>query len=196
MATANERTLTCRKCGSQYTLKCYSLVSSSDDPELLSKLTSGELFLSECPSCGHKELVNEPFVYHDEAQGAFVAMLPPNIHLELPEGCSGRLVSKVGDLIEKVKILGAGLDDVAVEMCKFVTLQEMGKEVELKFFQFNGADNEIVFTYPENGQMEMLGVGLNVYEDACRILQRNPSIQQSIKGFTTVDQTWLRQFFA
>ena len=48
---------------------------------------------------------------------------------------------------------------------------EMGKDaLELRFLRLSGSDNEIIFTYPQDGEMKMIAVGFNVYEDCCRIL--------------------------
>ena len=104
-------------------------------------------------------------------------------------------MGSVGELVEKVKIFGCGLDDIVIEMCKFVTCQELKKDVTLRFVGTEGADGEMTFTYPENGQMELVAVGFNVYEDCAGILQRNPVIRDSATGLATVDQAWLSRFF-
>ena len=100
----------------------------------------------------------------------------------------------VGELVEKVKIFDAGLDDIVVELCKYVTLRELGRQVPLKFFRLDGADGEMTFTYPLDGEMQMLAVGLNVYEDCSGILQRNPVLREKAAGLVAVDATWLAQF--
>jgi len=113
----------------------------------------------------------------------------------VPDGYTGRLVRTVGDLIEKVKIFDCGLDDIIIEMCKFITRQELGKDVALKFLKSDGADGEMTFTYPENGQMELLAVGFNVYEDCAGILSRNPQIRDAAAGLAEINQAWLSRFF-
>ena len=104
---------------------------------------------------------------------------------------TARLVDSVGALIEKVKIFELGLDDVTMEICKLVTCAEIGKEVDLKFLKMDGPDNEITFTYPENGQMQMLVIGFNVYEDARGIVSRNLEFQSPGPGFAKVDRDWI-----
>ena len=59
----------------------------------------------------------------------------------------------------------------------------------------DGADAEMTFTYPANGQMELVAVGFNVYEDCAGILRRNPQIRESVQGLALIDQTWLSQYF-
>ena len=113
----------------------------------------------------------------------------------VPEGCTGRQVRSVGDLVEKIKIFDAGLDDLVIEMCKFVTCQELKKDVPLRFAGTDGADGEMTFTYPQDGQIELVAVGFNVYEDCAGILRRNPQIRESVQGLAVIDRAWLGRFF-
>ena len=48
--------------------------------------------------------------------------------------------------------------------------------------------------FPLNGQMQVVNLGFNVYEDARGILGRNPSIRPE-PGFAQVDAAWLNTFF-
>ena len=64
----------------------------------------------------------------------------------------------------------------------------------LKFLRLEGADNDLVLAFPLEGQMQVVNVGFNVYEDARGILARNPSVKPA-EGFAQVDQDWIEQFF-
>ena len=116
------------------------------------------------------------------------------------EGYTLRRVREVGDLVEKVNIHEAGLDDVAMEMCKWVTRRELSAknpemmDAKLRFLRMDGPDNEMVLAFPLNGQMQVVNIGFNVYEDARGILGRNPSIRPEA-GFAQVDAAWLDRFF-
>lgn len=182
----------CPRCGQTYQSPVYSFIDATGEPELQASVLSGELFVRECPSCGLRELISTPVVYKDE--NCLVCLSDRAISVEGLEGLSGRLVSNVGDLIEKVKIFHAGLDDAALEFCKFVTRSELGKDAGLKFLRTEGVDNEIIFTYPENSQMQLLAVGFNVYEDCAAIIGRNPVIGESLHGLVRVDSAWVEQF--
>ena len=113
----------------------------------------------------------------------------------VPEGYIGRQVRSVGELIEKIKIFDAGLDDLVIELCKYVTCQELKKEVPLKFLRTDGADAEMTFAYPEGGEMQLVAVGFNTYEDCAGILARNPQVRASAAGLASIDRDWLRRFF-
>ncbi len=116
------------------------------------------------------------------------------------EGYTLRRVREVGELVEKVNIHDAGLDDCVLEMCKWVTRRELATKypsaasAALKFLRLDGADHDLVLAFPLDGQMQVVNVGFNVYEDARGILARNPAVKPA-KGFARVDQDWIEQFF-
>ena len=109
------------------------------------------------------------------------------------KGYTLRKVEDAGSLIEKVRIFEAGLDDAAIEMCKFVSGKELNAK-GLRFRGFAGADNEMEFIFPRNGQMNSVKVGFNVYEDSQAILARNPSIIPA-ELFPKIDSNWTDQVF-
>ena len=182
----------CARCGKESEQLVYRHIDAIAEPELKARVLSGELFVFTCPACGFKSLITSPVIYRDEHLLALLS--DRSLSVEGLEGVAGRLVADVGSLIEKVKIFDAGLDDVPMEFCKFVTRQEMGKDVELKFLRLDGADNDIIFTYPEGGQMQMLAVGFNVYEDCRARVGRNPAITEGLGGLVRIDREWAEQF--
>ena len=170
----------------------YAYIDAVSSPSLIAKVADGSLFVRECPVCCCRELISTPVVYKDDK--SLICLSDRPIAVEGLEGVHGRLVRDVGSLIEKVKIFQAGLDDVAVELTKFVTRSELGKDVQLRFFRTDGADNEIIFTYPADGHMEMIAVGINVYEDCCGIISRNPAMTEGLEGLPCVDGEWVESF--
>ncbi len=207
----------CPFCGETSDISVYSGVNVGEEPELKAKVKDGSLFLWECPHCGKTNLASGQTIYHDPEERVMIWLLPkgsvPEDKVRLVEaslaevagtleGYVFRRVEDAGSLIEKVNIVDAGLDDMAVEMCKYVTKMELagkegGKDVleaPFKFFRIDGPDNELTFTYPSGGAMHGVQVGFNVYEDCAGILRRNPSIKPS-GGFPVIDQDWIARFF-
>lgn len=194
----------CPKCGHRYENVILSSINVAASPELKEKARNGSIFISECPSCGETNLVKYPLLYHDPEQKFMLWLSPSEEEVArvkpaldaAPElaSYSFRIVDSIGDFIEKLAIFEAGLDDVVIQMCKYVTEHEIGKEVSLRFFRMEGADNEMTFTYPEGGNMQMLSVGFNVYEDCRGIVQRNSSLSEAAKGLVRVDADWLGRF--
>ena len=118
------------------------------------------------------------------------------------EGYTLRRVADAGALIEKVNIAEAGLDDAAMEMCEYVTALEMYKknpddailDAPFRFMRMEGADNDILLAFPQGGNMQVVNIGFNVYEDARAILSRNPSAAPA-PGFAEVDRKYVLNFF-
>ena len=182
----------CRKCGAAHEMDAVSSVDVSADPSMKEKVLSGELFTWTCPSCGEVNLVKYPFMYHDPEHRLLLVLSDASISAEaVPDGYCARRVRSVGELIEKIKIADCGLDDIVVEMCKYITSEEMQRpDIELKFLKTEGADNDMIFTYPDKGEMQLLSVGFNVYEDCRGILSRHPGVAPA--GLPVIDSSWVR----
>ena len=191
MAATSLHSFRCPTCGTAFDVQRYDLVNVKENPELKASVLGGDIFLQECPRCGRRHLVSGPLVYLDPDEGVLIMLSDKPLSMVDTGGYTARLVSRAGDLIEKVKIFDAGLDDRAIELCKYVTKQEAGKPMDLKFLRLDGADNELVFTYPSAGQMELLGVGFNVYEDCRGIIARNPRVAGRATGLAVIDEAWV-----
>lgn len=206
MALLSSQTLSCAHCGGTATVEVYSSVNVGEDPELLADVRSGRLFVWQCPHCGCNNLIGRPFMYHDPVGKHMVWLCTDDAGSDAvaemfgPQGAlsdyTARIVDSAGDLIEKVKIFDAGLDDVVMEMVKHVTLIEMGRDIKgLRFLSMDGADGEIALAYPKDGDMQMIGIGFNVYEDCAAILRRNPHIRQMATGLVRINEGWVERFF-
>lgn len=195
MAGSKDITVRCGACGVDSTAPVYPSINVAESPELKGKVMDGSLFVHVCPHCGHSQVLKYNLLYHDPGEKVLICLSDVSFLSDGMEGYTCRMVSDVGSLMEKVKIFDAGLDDVAMEMCKYVTMGELGKPVDLKFLKIDGADHDMMLTYPENGRMEMLQVGFNVYEDCAAIINRNPLLREGSSGLARVDQEWLQKYF-
>ena len=206
----------CSRCGSRCEVTSYDSINVRETPELKTQVLDGSLFVWECPYCGARNLVRCQTLYHDPDEKLLIWLTLGSEELEervraaygsLPEmkDYTLRFVDDAGSLIEKVKIFDAGLDDVVMEMAKYVTRLEMcgnaGERAEgiaaapFKFLNLDGADGEITFAYPLDGQMQMAAVGFNVYEDCRGILKRNPAMAEAAAGFAKVDAGFVGRYF-
>ena len=198
----------CSRCGGTHSVETFPSINTALDPTLKARVRDGSLFVWECPYCGTRNLLKYETLYHDPAERLMVWLLPGDA---LPpaavadavkelDGFTLRLVREVGDLVEKVNIHACGLDDVLVEMCKYVTRMELSEkqgsvvEAPLKFYKLDGPDNDLLFSFPQDGEMKVVNVGFHVYEDARGILGRHPSVRPE-PGFAQVDAAWLGQYF-
>lgn len=219
MSIKSESIATCSRCGARTGLTIYKSINTSDDPALKEKVKDGSIFLWQCPSCGQSNLARYDTLYHDPDKRVMVWLLNDgnlpeaqmhsiSLHAKAAGDYILRRVPDTGSLMEKVIIFDSGLDDVVVEMCKYVVKMEMVSkmqdsdaasrlmQVPFHFFRIEGdGDSRVMtFVYPEDGSMKNINVGYNVYEDCLGIIQRNPHIRPSAP-FEKVDMEWLSGFF-
>lgn len=205
----------CSKCGEVQSFKVYRSINVSENPELKEKVRDGSLFVWECPGCGQKNLARYETLYHDPEARLMLWLLPSGEilesqmaaitnHTRAMGGYTLRMVSDVSSLIEKILVSEAGLDDVVIEMCKYVTRAEMASKagegnaeevlkLPMHFYALagEGENRYITLSFPDNGRMVGCNIGFNVYEDCSRILERNPSVRPG-EGFARVDAEWLK----
>ena len=206
----------CSRCGERSKITVYKSMNVAENPELKEKLRDGSLFIWECPHCHQANLARYETLYHDPEKKIMIWLMPAG---ELPESqmkaianhtrAMGdyrlRMVKDVGELMEKILVFDAGLDDLAVEMCKYVTKMEMMSKnreaasgIASAVFHFHRVEEQdgvryLVFIYPSDGRMMSLNVGFNVYEDSLGIIGRNPDIVPS-DNFMKIDQDWILSF--
>lgn len=215
MSIINEALAPCSKCGQQHKVIIYKSINTADNPELKAKVADGSLFLWECPHCGQMNLARYETLYHDPEGKLMVWLIPAGeiseaqmqaitMHTKAMGGYTLRRVNDMGTLMEKVLIAEAGLDDIVLEMCKYVTKLEMLQKsvpAEQKdefmastfhFYRCEGEGDEriLTFMYALDGQMLGVNVGWNVYQDCAGILERNPQIRPE-EGFAKIDAEWL-----
>jgi len=198
----------CSNCQSQTEVNIPRSINTALDPDLKTRVRDGSLFIWECPYCGRRNVAVTELLYHDPQARLMLWLLPgeaqPSAQAQAAvkelDGYTLRIVREAGELIEKVNIADAGLEDTIVEMCKWVTKRELAAKnpaaanAPLKFLRTEGADHDLIFAFPLDGNMQVVNVGFNVYEDARGILSRNPSVKPD-DGFSRVDAAWLERFF-
>jgi len=215
MSIVSQALAPCRKCGQNQTVTVYRSINIAENPELKDKVRDGSLFLWECPHCGQVNLARYETLYHDPAAKLMVWLIPEGeisetqmqaitMHTKAMGGYTLRRVNDMGALMEKVLVRDAGLDDVVLEMCKYVTRLEMVQKsvpaeqkeefmaTEFHFYRSEGEDEGriLTFMYVLDGQMLGVNIGWNVYQDCAGILERNPQVRPD-DGFAKVDAAWL-----
>ena len=226
MSIVRQALARCSRCAHEHEITIYKSINTAEDADMEARVLNGSLFMWTCPDCGCKNLVSYECLYHDPARKRMLWLLPRDKadtvemeaiarHARSLGGYTLRICPDLGSLIEKILILNAGLNDVAIEVCKYVIHGEWAQQSQSDA-QAQGADvqapaaapaadaplhfhhleqDQLVFSYPANGQIASLTLGKNVYEDALGILSRNPSLQPG-EGFQRVDADWLSTVFA
>ena len=158
----------CSNCGKSTEVSIPRSINTALDPELKSRVRDGSLFIWECPYCGRRSVAVSETLYHDPSARLMLWLLPGTAEPS-PEAQ------------EAVK----GLEGYTLRVVR---------EVGELFLRTEGADHDLVFAFPLDGNMQLVNVGFNVYEDARGILSRNPAVKPS-EGFSEVNGEWLERFF-
>lgn len=127
--------VTCPACGKQHDGELVQSINTQTNPRDKQRLLDGTLNVLDC-SCGKRTQLGATVLFHDpDAQ--FYCQVVPGGDKAMDEaaaayaasGVSGtrRLVPSQNALVEKVKILDAGLADWAVEMNKVLLLASIGE---------------------------------------------------------------------
>ena len=214
MSLVKQTLARCSRCAHEHEITIYKSINTAEDADMEARVLNGSLFMWTCPDCGCKNLVSYECLYHDPARKRMLWLLPRDKedtaemdaiarHARSLGGYTLRICPDLGSLIEKILILNAGLDDVAVEICKYVIRGEWAQQPQgdgqapaaapsadtpLHFHHLE--EDQLLFSYPANGQMASLTLGKNVYADALGILSRNPALRPA-EGFQRVDAEWL-----
>ena len=121
-------------------INSWDSINVSLDPDMKNKVLDRSAFFGECPSCGFRFTVNYGFLYHDmekrymlhyvqckeEEQDVlriYNSSNEENAAMRenaLMKGYTFRIVRSYNELIEKICIFDAGLDDRIIEIYKVV----------------------------------------------------------------------------
>ena len=140
--------VTCPACGKASSVALVRSINTQTDPSQKAALLRGELNVLVC-ECGKKTPMAADLLFHDPAAGFFCqvclgdAEAIAKIKLAFAEsGVAGdrRIVRSMNALVEKAKLLEAGLKDWAVEMVKVLLLTTLEDPNLDEVLLFDGVD--------------------------------------------------------
>ena len=150
----------CPACGTEQDAQLVQTIDPRENPDDKTKLLAGELNVLAC-KCGKVTQLASNVVYK---QDAYTCQVVPGGEQAMAEaaaaftasGIAGRrrLVPSLNALVEKVKLLDAGLDDRAVEMAKVLLLATVG-ELD-RVLLFDAREGELInwVMFDEDGEPE------------------------------------------
>ncbi len=155
-------TVTCPACGTQSDVELVQSINARTHPELKQKLLAGELNVHTC-ACGHRMQLAANLLFHDPDADYFCHVVPGGERAMTEaaaafaaSGATGtqRLVPSTNALIEKLKILDAGLFDWAVEMTKVLLLASLGERELDRVLLFDAHEGELLhwILFDEDGR--------------------------------------------
>lgn len=137
MSSTSSDSARCGTCGHEARIEMHRSVNANHH-KLREALLSGELMTHRCPSCGEVSELDYPLLYHDMARQYLVYLVSPRyapdkaaLERGLPSEADTRSYLEIGpyrfrvvrslaELVEKIRIFDAGLDDRAIEWVKAV----------------------------------------------------------------------------
>ncbi len=148
MALVSETTVKCPACGAAQRFRLVMSVDALKDAAELGALREGTLNLFTCP-CGKSAQLAGRLVFTDSARGFFCQVCPGGAQ-QVDEAkaafaqarLSGtqRVVPTLNALVEKLKVLDAGLVDWAVELTKTLLLASLGPDALNRVLLFDGLE--------------------------------------------------------
>ena len=160
--------ITCPKCGKESEFTVWQSINTTLDPEMTAAVRDRSAFRFKCAHCGHTANVDYPFLYHqmedqiiihyaasdDDVQEIYQLYTNDNrmdIFKDIiKDKYLRRIVRSQNQLLEKLAIFDAGMDDRIVEICKVFMMAEFMKQ------------------HPDIGNVEML---MYTNEDQKHIIQ-------------------------
>jgi hypothetical protein len=119
-------TMRCPACGAEQEAVLVQSINTRTDPAAKQRLLAGELNVHTCVTCGKRIPLAATLVFHDPDADYYAQVVPDAggvakaIAAFAAAGTSGtqRVVRTQNELVEKLKILDAGLHDWAIELVK------------------------------------------------------------------------------
>ena len=128
MSSSKDVVINCPSCSTRLELSCYASINVTVDPRLKQKVMDGSIHSQTCPACKETITIFTGFLYHDMIQRILIHYKGPNdaptphraaMEKELKDrGYIFREVSSPLELIEKLSIFDAGLNDKVIEAWK------------------------------------------------------------------------------
>ena len=152
MTVKHSQSIKCLKCKKASDFEFYESINTALDPKLKQRVKNFDIFKFVCPHCGSEQFVNYSFLYHqmedqimifycqDEEEVNKVRSLyaedfetvTDENGVERPIDTSGyrrRIVIGADELVEKIRIFDAGLDDRLMEIYKVMLFGQMQAEL-------------------------------------------------------------------
>lgn len=152
MSVKHTQQIACLKCKKKSDFEFYGSINTMLDPTLKQRVKNFDIFKFICPHCGSEQFVNYSFLYHqmedklmifycqDEEEVAKVRSLYADdfdTALNVQGGSETidttgyrrRIVIGADNLVEKIRIFDAGLDDRLLEIYKVLLYGQMQAEL-------------------------------------------------------------------
>lgn len=197
---SNRQTIsfTCPNCEQPFDIPQWTLIYAEIEPDIAKQARDGSLFRNTCPHCGKSMLVAYDCLYGDQ-QKNFIVTLQTNrekggITPLIPK-CKLRIEYTLAAFVERIRILDAGLDDMAFEAFRTLLLTQLrqkypDKNITSLRFDSVVKDN-IFFQLDANTPNDQVKVGLAHFwriEDKIR----DGGFRPNTAGYLNIHGEWVK----
>lgn len=193
--------VSCPRCQTRSEAEVWVSVNSAESPDVAQWLIDGFLFEHACPSCGNVMTLNHDCLYHDPDSRLLVHYLADaGRRAEVEEalatwrerGYRVRLVGTREALREKAATARDGLDDRAVELCKFLVFNKLVADGALDagrsaYYGALDEDGGIIVEFVGAGEPLETCVPRDVYEAA---LAQVGTLADDDADAPVIDRAW------
>ena len=185
--------VTCPACGLDQDAELVQSINARTDAAAKARLVAGELNMLAC-TCGKRTQLAANVFFHDPDTDYYCQVVPGDeaamrqaADLFVASGATGtrRLVPSLNALIEKVKILDAGLEDWALEMTKVLLLATTGDLDRVLLFERLDRDAGIIYWVMFDEEPHEVASPLLAYD---RLLARTAGKPASTE--LRIDRAW------
>lgn len=207
-----EQPLECPQCKKKSAFKIWSNINVTLNPELKKKVLDRSIFVFSCPYCGQQVMVNYDSLYYDMKQGIMLYLVTSEkseaeiYHMimgnwsnemiqQMVQGENYRLriVHSLDELDEKIVIFDANRDDRIIEICKYLSLQnlreqgmKLSDEAQLLYFREN--NKEFFHIVDQENVLGKAELPVKMYEDVSHEFGR--WLSSNSKDNIFVDRQW------
>ncbi len=208
----------CPHCGTTSVFTANQLIDTARDPYAVEKVLDASWFTHTCPACGERQTVLFTCLFHDANERLLYAYaddeddydtLLQYLKGELQEdsqlnevlnswisSSTCRLTDSFPAFQEKLLLAYLGLDDRAIEVCKYMTeviltKQGMVTDVESMYFNTDGDKWTLLI---DTGEEDMAQTDLpkEMYQEVCDTVLQEMEIEENRVVF---DHEWVRNHF-
>ena len=187
----------CPNCNAEGNFVMWHSINVDVNPETRTEVKNRQIFKYECKNCGNVFEVEYSFLYHDVTNKFMIWYFPKrdyDIDKEIEEVNRENLIEKFNekirivddkrDLIEKINIFEDGLNDIGIEMIKYIIGEQLqDKSVEVFYNGMNDGMINFWMTdnkgagYPYDAYVEMMKDYIFNEPQNCAIVNSNTFIK-------------------
>lgn len=189
---------TCPHCEQPFDIQQWSIIYADDDPKITKQAHNGTLFRNTCPHCGKSMMIAYNCVYSDKQKHFLVSLqanrdqapitpIIPNYKL--------RIEYTLSAFIERIRILDAGLDDLAFEAFRTLLLTQVRTkhpDKNITFLRFDSLVNDNIYFQLSTDPSDQIKVPLAAFwriEDKIKAGGFRPNVY----GYLNVHGKWVEQ---